>query len=272
MPNPRHSHLDSGSAAQYTAAEPSELDPDFDQRVASNDLSSPGSVGGFEAIDRLIERHGPTAICNALANLLTDERIRRIDAILDTRLCSVITCVEDTYDPHNATAAIRTIEALGLQELHVVEAANRFSIAAGVTRGAHRWIDLVRWSNPADAVGALRGRGFRVYATAPSAAALIENVDVATPIAVVFGNEHAGVSPAAIAACDGTIRVPMFGFTESFNLSVSVGMVMSRIAARRREWIGIPGDLEADRRARLRARWFAQRVRGAIGVLERALG
>lgn len=230
------------------------------------------TAGEARKIEQFIDRHGPTAICAALAEMLTAERIQRIDAVLDARLVSVVTCLEDTYDPHNAAATIRTTEALGLQDLHVIEAANRFSAAGGVTRGAHRWIDLVRWPMAEDAVRALRGRGFRVYATAPSAAVPVEQVDVTTPIAVVFGNEHAGVSPAAIAASDGAIRVPMFGFTESFNLSVTAGMVMSRLAARRREYIGALGDLDADRRARLRARWFAQRVRGVVGVLERVLG
>ena len=89
----------------------------------------------------------------------------------------------------------------------------------------------------------------------------------------MFGNEHAGLSAGAIAACDGAIGVPMFGFTESFNLTVTVALAMSRIATRRRA---------RDRRARrsrrprgareLRARWFALKIRGAVGILERALG
>ena len=87
----------------------------------------------------------------------------------------------------------------------------------------------------------------------------------------MFGNERAGLSPAAIRACDVAIAVPMFGFTESYNLSVTVGLAMSRLAARRRAYIGAPGDLDATRRARLRARWFALRIRGVVGILERTL-
>src|ERR1051325_4871870 len=98
-----------------------------------------------DAIGRFIERHGPEAVCAALAPMLTAERIARIDEVLAARLASVVTAAEDTYDPHNAAATIRTTEALGLQELHVIEPGQRFSAAAGVTRGAHRWIDLVRW-------------------------------------------------------------------------------------------------------------------------------
>jgi tRNA (guanosine-2'-O-)-methyltransferase len=224
-----------------------------------------------DAIDRLILRHGPDAICRALEPMLTPERIARIDHVLANRLTSVTVAVEDTYDPHNAAATIRTSEALGLHELHVVEPELRFSAAKGVTRGAHKWIDLHRWPNAEAAVASLHARGFRVYATKPDAAFSIDSVDVTTPLAVMFGNEHNGLSDAAVAACDGALAVPMFGFTESFNLSVTVALATSTLAARRRAYINAPGDLPAPLRAELRARWFALRIRGVIGVLERAL-
>src|SRR5215831_16299171 len=204
--------------------------------------------------------------------MLTPERIARIDEVLAARLASVVTIVEDTYDPHNAAATIRTTEALGLGELHVVEPDQRFSIAGGVTRGAHRWVELHRWRDIEAVVAALHARGFRVFATLPGAPHTIDDVDVTTPLAVAFGNEHAGLTPAAVAACDGAIGVPMFGFTESFNLSVTVALAMSRIAVRRRAAIGSPGDLGEQRRRELRARWFALKLRGAIGILERTLG
>lgn len=225
-----------------------------------------------DAIQRLIERHGADAICAVLGPMLTPERIARIDRVLAARLQSVVTIVEDTYDPHNAAATIRTTEAIGLGELHVIEPGERFSAARGVTRGAHRWIELHRWKQADDAARALHARGFRVYATLPGAPHTIEDVDVTTPIAVAFGNEHAGLSAAAVAAFDGALGVPMHGFTESFNLSVTVALVMSRIAERRRAAIGAKGDLDDDTRRVLRARWFALKIRGAVGVLERALG
>jgi tRNA (guanosine-2'-O-)-methyltransferase len=224
-----------------------------------------------DAITRAIERYEPEAVCRVLEPILTAERIARIDAVLAQRLASVITVVEDTYDPHNAAATIRTTEAIGLAELHVIEPGERFSAAHGITRGAHKWIDLVRWQSPESGVAALRARGFRVFATLPGAPATIDDVDVSTPIAIAFGNEHSGLTDMAIAACDGAIGVPMQGFTESFNLSVTVALAMSRIAGRRREAIGRPGDLPEGRRRELRARWFALSVRGAVGILDRAL-
>src|SRR5678815_2655186 len=94
---------------------------------------------------------------------------------------------------------------------------DRFSAAKGVTRGAHRWIDLHRWPDARTAIAALHAQGFRVFATAPDAPLSVEDLDVSAKIAVVFGNEHEGVSADAIAACDGAVAVPMFGFTESYN-------------------------------------------------------
>ncbi len=224
-----------------------------------------------DAIEKMIDRYGPTAVCAALEPLLTPDRIARIDQVLAARLASVSAAVEDTYDPHNAAATLRTCEALGLQELYVIEPGARFSAAKGVTRGAHRWLDLHRYGAAGEAIAAMKARNFRVYATLPDATASIEDVAIDTPIAVVFGNEHDGVSPAVIAACDGALTVPMFGFTESYNLSVTVGLAMSRLAARRRAYIGAQGDLDDERRARLRARWFALRIRAAVNVVDRKL-
>jgi tRNA (guanosine-2'-O-)-methyltransferase len=229
-------------------------------------------LGVSDAIEALIDKHGPDTLCRVLGPMLTAERIARIDRVLAARLQSVAAAVEDTYDPHNAAATIRTTDAFGLQDLHVIEPHARFSAAKGVTRGAHRWIDLHRWPSAEQAAAHLHGKGFRVYATLPDARFSVEDVDVTSPLAILFGNEHDGLTPAAIAACDASITVPMFGFTESYNLSVTVGLAMSRLAARRRAYIGGDGDLDPVRYARLRARWFALRIRGVVGIVERILG
>lgn len=225
-----------------------------------------------DEIGRFIEKFGPQTVCDALASMVTEDRQARLDQVLAARLTSVVTVVEDTYDPHNAAATIRTNEAIGLQDLHVIEAVHRFQVSDGVTIGAHKWLDLHRWPTAQAAIAALRGQGFRVFATLPDAKKTIDDVDVSGPVAVMFGNEKTGLSDTAVAACDGAVAVPMFGFTESFNLSVTVALAMTRIAARRREVIGAIGDLPADRRAVLRARWFAMKIRGVTGILERALG
>jgi tRNA (guanosine-2'-O-)-methyltransferase len=136
-----------------------------------------------DAIERMIDRYGPAEVCRALEPLLSADRIARIDEVLANRLISVVTAVEDTYDPHNAAATMRSTEALGLQELHVIEPGDRLSTAKGVTRGSHRWIDIHRWTSAEGSVNALHARGFRVFATLPDAHAVsIEEFDDSTPI------------------------------------------------------------------------------------------
>ena len=225
----------------------------------------------MDAIDRLIDEHGPAAVTAILEPMVTPERLARIDTVLASRLVSVIPIVEDTHDPHNAAAAIRTTDALGLCELHVIEPAERFSASSGVTRGSHKWIHLHRHANATNAVAALHARGFVVYATSATAAMSVDDVPIDRPIAVAFGNEHAGLTAEAVAACDGAIAVPMFGFVESLNLSVTVALAMSTLAKRRRAYLGAAGDLCPERRERLRARWIALKVRAAVGIVERVM-
>lgn len=236
-----------------------------------DDVLAATRSGRRDAIDRLIDTHGPATVLELLLPLVTPERLARIDTVLAVRLGSVCAVVEDVYDPFNGAAVIRTSEALGLQSLHVIETGLRFQAAKGITRGCHRWMELARWPTAAACVDALHARGFRVLATAPGARDTLDTADVTRPIAVVFGNEHAGLPAATVAACDGAIALPMFGFTQSYNLSVSAALALSQLAARRRAHLGRDGDLPPAQLAHLRARWVALKVRGAIGLVERGV-
>jgi tRNA (guanosine-2'-O-)-methyltransferase len=220
-------------------------------------------------VDDLIAELGPDAVVAALDPLLTDERKRRIDAVLDARLEGITIVLENLYDPHNGAAAIRSAEAFGLADVHAIEATTPFDVSASVTIGAHQWLDLHRWRRPADCVAALRGQGVRLCATLPGATATLADVDVRDRWAIAFGNEHEGLSPELRAACDTAVAIPTVGFSQSLNLSVSVALVVSELAARRRAALGAPGDLPAERRARLRAKWYAQGIRGARQVVLR---
>ena len=232
------------------------------------------SLPSPDVLDRLIADYGADRVSELMIPLISESRIARIDQVLDARLASLTAMVEDTYDPHNASAAIRTVEGLGLGEFHVVQTEGRFAANKGITRGCHRWLDFHKWPNVAAGADSLRARGFKVYATLPGAKYDLETLDLSNPVALVFGNEHAGLSPEAIAACDGAVAIPMHGFTQSFNLSVSVGLAMAHLAARRRRMLaaeGRNGDLTDERRRDLRARWFAVKIEGAAEIIARAV-
>ena len=223
-------------------------------------------------IDPWIDRYGAERVRLVLAELLSPERMQRIEEILALRLTSITAIVEDTYDPHNAAATMRTAEALGLCDLHVAAPRADFR-SKGVTRGTDRWIDVHPWPSFVECAGALRAQGFRVYATSPAAREDPSTIDMSGPVAIAFGNEHDGLTEAAIAACDGAVRLPMYGFAESYNLSVSVALALSQLGARRRAMIApATGDLSDERKQRLRARWYGLRQRAVETILERALG
>ncbi|HET6614143.1 MAG TPA: TrmH family RNA methyltransferase, partial [Kofleriaceae bacterium] len=163
-----------------------------------------------------------------------------------------------------------SVEGIGLCALHVVASAETFREAlAPVTIGADKWIDLYRYSSAAACASALRAAGMIQCALVPEAEATIDDLPVNAPVALWAGNERAGLSDEAIAACDTSARLAMHGFSQSFNLSVSVALATYRIAARRREAIGAEGDLATAERARLRARWYALGVKNPRPILAR---
>lgn len=219
--------------------------------------------------DELIEQYGMAAVTEAMRPLLSDERVARIEQVLDARLCSLTVALENLHDPHNGAAAIRSLEAFGVSALHVAESAEPFRFSSSVTIGCERWIDVHRYRAFDACAERLHADGFALYAAVPGAGESIDTIAVDRPCAIVFGNEHDGLTPTAIEACDQTVSIPMFGFTQSFNLSVSVAVSIQRLAARRRQVLGTDGDLEGQERARLRARWYAQRVRGAHEIVAR---
>lgn len=222
-----------------------------------------------QSVDRLIHRYGPGVITDALRPLLTEERIRRIETVLDARLSGLVAVIENLHDPHNGAAAIRSLEGIGVAELHVAETVEHFRFSSAIAIGAEKWIDVVRHRGFPACAQALHDAGYTLYATVPDADDDLEVIDVSKPAAVVFGNEHAGLTEEAAALCDRSVAIPMHGFSQSFNLSVSVAVAMHRLAARRRQALGQPGDLHDAKRAFLRARWYALGMRGVDAIVDR---
>ncbi len=225
-------------------------------------------------VDQLLRRYGPDSITRALRPLLTDERADRIEAVLGARLGGLTVAIENLHDPHNGAAVVRSIESAGLSTLHVAEPLERFRFSSAVTIGAEKWIDVVRHRGFAACAEHLRAAGYRLYAACPEPGgegAGLDAIDPGRPAALVFGNEHEGLTEAAIAACDERFSIPMHGFSQSLNLSVSVAVAVFEAAARRRQHTGARGDLDEQERAILRARWYALSVRGVRAILERTV-
>ncbi len=191
--------------------------------------------------------------------LLTPERARRLRQVLSRRTGRITVVIEDSYDPHNATAIVRTCDAFGLSELHVTTARNAFKVNTRVSQGTHRYLDLHIHADITAAYAALRARGFRILVSDLSADATVgpENLRAAAvdaPLALVFGNEGSGVTPAASAGADGFFLIPMAGFAQSLNVSVSVAVTLYALRGPELS-ADAAGDLPPERQRALFEQW-----------------
>lgn len=194
-----------------------------------------------------------------LDRLLTPERARKYRQVLARRTGRLVVVVEDCFDPHNATAIVRTCDAFGLQRVVVTTGRNAFKVNRRVSQGSHLYVDLQVFPDIVAAYAGLRADGFAIYVTDLKAGAVLSPdrlrpILVERPLAIVFGNEGTGVSADASRLADGHFLIPMTGFPQSLNLSVSVAATLWALRGRE---LGddLPGDLPAARQIALYDRW-----------------
>lgn len=206
------------------------------------------------------------AVVAALGPLLTAPRQARMAAALATRTRDVVLVLEDLANEHNGAAVLRTAEALGVLEVHVVEPElGRFRVAQRISKGTQKWLDVRHVPSIHDTYRALRARGVAIYASTLRGQAVdVAELPTDRPVAVVFGNELRGVSDAAIDGADGTFRIPMVGFVESLNISVAAAITLYDQTRRRRARPLAPDDAR-----RVEAAWLARSVRSAGHILGR---
>jgi tRNA (guanosine-2'-O-)-methyltransferase len=194
-----------------------------------------------------------------LAGEVTERRVARIAQVAAARLRSVTVVMENVFDPHNCSAVLRTAEGLGLDAIHVVEQPNRFEKNKAIAMGADRWIAVERHPGLARCLGDLSARGTVLLAADVGEGCLpVHAIPVDAPVALVFGSERDGLSKRARALTDRRFTVPMYGFVESFNVSVSAAVALSDVARRRREHLGRTGDLDDDEAWGRAERWLVR--------------
>lgn len=203
-----------------------------------------------------------TARRDALAARLTPERWARYQAVAAARTRHLTVLLEDLFQPHNASAILRTCDALGVQDVHVVETRNAFRPNDEIALGAAGWLDVHRHADPAAAVAALRATGHRIVAAALRDDSLPPSeVPLDRPLALCLGTEKDGLSATLLAAADVVVRIPMVGFTRSLNVSVSAGILLHHLLHRLR---ASPGwELSAADQQTLLLRWLEATAPGA---------
>lgn len=218
----------------------------------------------------------PDAVARWLAPVLSENRKRRIEQVISSRLVSVTVVLENLHDPHNGAAALRSCEAMGLLHVHVVEDVEPFRCSRKVSQNAHKWLNIYHHQTTEECLLFLREAGFACWAAVPPSAQGSrlgeEQVGVERPVALVFGNEHQGLSAGALALCQDRFSIPIRGFSQSLNLSVSVAVGLSHTVTRRRAHLGRSGDLTREAKSRLRAACYACSTRHGPDLVLRELG
>lgn len=211
---------------------------------------------------RRVERHDPETVVRTLESFVRDERKARIMSVLGKRLASVAVLFDSPYDPHNGAAVLRSCEAFGVQALHVVERDRPFLAATSVARGSEKWVDIVRHTTISGAIASAKDEGFSLVATHPEGELDPDALAEIPRVMLVLGSERDGIADELAGACEKRVRVPMRGFVESLNVSVTAAILLS-FATR-----GRPGDLppEAIRRLYARGLYFSvDRARELLG-------
>jgi tRNA (guanosine-2'-O-)-methyltransferase len=197
---------------------------------------------------------------------ISDHKKDFMEKVLAERTRHITVVLEDIYQSQNASAVVRTCECMGVQDIHIVENHSRYSVNPKVLKGANKWIDLIRYNvknenNTASCFQALREKGYRILATDPAPGCLsLHDIPVSEKLAIVMGNELKGTSPYALEHADEKVRIPMFGFTESLNISVSAAICLSTLLTQLRH-SKIVWGLSEEERKDVRLQWYRKVVR-----------
>jgi len=176
-----------------------------------------------------------------LSKFATEQRMEKFESVIQERTRYLTIVVENVYQPHNASAVLRSAECFGVQDVHIIENSNKYNPSADISLGAHQWLSLTRHSktenNSLSCIQVLKKNGYRIVATSPHKNdCLISEIDLSKgKIALFFGTEIDGLSDTILNEADEFVKIPMYGFTESFNISVSAAVSMYELMKRLRE-------------------------------------
>jgi tRNA (guanosine-2'-O-)-methyltransferase len=191
-----------------------------------------------------------------LHEFLNPTRIQRFEEVLANRTRHFTVAVENIFQSHNASAVLRTCDCFGLQDLHVIANENKYNLSKDVAMGAEKWVDLHSYyqkeNNTQDCIDKLRKQGYQIVATTPhSNDVMLPDFDANQKSAFFFGTEISGLSDLVLEQADSYVRIPMYGFTESYNISVSAALVLHDVVTRLKKsevnWMLSEGELQDKR-------------------------
>lgn len=206
------------------------------------------------------------------AELFSDNKRELFDRLAPLRTRHICVVLENIYQSHNAAAVLRSCDCFGVQDVHVVDDKNPFNPAGDVAVGSSKWVDYYRHTSIQEAYRHLHSKGYRIVATLPHENdTMITDLDISQPTALVFGTELTGLTQEAIDLADGYVKIPMYGFTESFNISVCAALSLFSLTERMRRNPNLHWQMDADELLDLKLHWAMQTIRDGEKVVKNLL-
>jgi len=208
-----------------------------------------------------------------LEEFATEKRKNLINENVDNRTRYITVALENIFQPQNASAVIRSCDCFGIQDLHVIENSNEYTLNPDVVMGSSKWVDLHRYNekdeNTLDTINSLKEKGYRIVATTPHTNdVLLPDFDLSKgKSAFFFGTELTGLSDVVMNHADEFVKIPMYGFTESFNISVSAALVLNHLATEVRR-TGVNWQLSEQESLELKLEWLKKSVKRGDELLE----
>ncbi|GIL43096.1 hypothetical protein Vafri_886 [Volvox africanus] len=232
---------------------------------------------GFPYSNEFVLENGKVVDAATVVSLLEpfalEERVRRIEGVVQNRTFSVLPIVEGLYDMGNLAAVCRTADALGYGAVHCINRGDiKYKVSQRTAAGADKWLDVKLWDSTAECLAAVRAGGYQVITTHLSKSCVtIQEVDWTRPTAFILGNEKFGVSEEAVAAADACAIIPMTGMVESFNISVASALIMYEARQQRLRKLGSHADLTEQEQMALKAVMLSKTVKESKTVLSELL-
>jgi len=175
-----------------------------------------------------------------LFGYISENKKSLFETLIKHRTRHIAVVLEDIYQPHNASAVLRSADLFGVQDIHIIENRNQYEVNPDVALGSSKWLTLNKYNNQEQntlaCFDALRNKGYKIVATTPHKnEVMLEDLPLEQKTAVVFGTELKGLSDIALQNADAYVKIPMYGFTESFNISVSAALTLFNLTERLRK-------------------------------------
>jgi len=212
-------------------------------------------------------------LLNYLLSFTSENKQELFDRLLPQRTRHITVAVEDIFQPQNASAVLRTADCFGIQDVHIIENENTYRVNPRVVHGASKWIDLYSYSseqqNTLHCINHLKQKGYRIVATTPHTDSVaLHDLDLKKPVALLFGTEKDGLSETALNNADEHMYIPMHGFTESLNISVSAAICLHHLTNRLRQ-TDLNWHLTDAEQLELNLMWVKQALKDPKGLEKR---